>query len=126
MATTGKSLQENEHSCAMFNAAAIRRAAGIYLDGSDPRDPLASPLYGDLQGLPPLAIHVSDNELLRDDALRLAQAARDSAVAVTLQVWPGQPHVWPLFYPFLPEAKRCVSAMADFIGACVARDNATV
>ncbi|TQV81383.1 alpha/beta hydrolase [Exilibacterium tricleocarpae] len=114
MATTGQSLQENESTCAMFTAAAIRRAAGIYVNGGDTREPLASPLYGDLRGLPPLLVYVSDSELLRDDAVRLAKSAVDHGVDVSLRVWPRQPHVWPVFYPLLPEAKRCVAEMAEF------------
>ncbi|MBC9252391.1 hypothetical protein A9179_19130 [Pseudomonas alcaligenes] len=111
---SGASLQANGRSCVMFNAAAIQRAASIYLDGQDGALPLASPLYGELSGLPPLAIHVSDNEALRDDAYRLADRLDAAGGEGQLTVWRGQAHVWPTFYPLLPEADACLRDMVAF------------
>ncbi|MDO8909643.1 MAG: alpha/beta hydrolase [Pseudohongiella sp.] len=112
--TTGASLDANAVTCAMFSGDSIRRAAATYLSGADALDPRASPLYADYAGFPPLLIYVSDSEVLRDDGLRVADKAAAAGVPTQLQVWRGQPHVWPLFVPQLPEASRALKEMADF------------
>lgn len=114
LATTGASLEENSASCAMFTADSIRRAARTYLAGAEAELPLASPLYGDFEGFPPLLILLSQSEALRDDGLRVAQRADRAGVDVQLQVWRDQPHVWPIFYPLLPEASRSIRDLAAF------------
>ncbi|MAZ88550.1 MAG: alpha/beta hydrolase [Cellvibrionaceae bacterium] len=115
LAATGASVMQNESSCAMFYAESIAAGGAIYLAGESTTHPLASPLYGDLSDLPPLWITVSDNEVLRDDSIRLAERVEQQGGEVELSVWKKQPHVWPTFYPFLPEAKVCVRQMADFV-----------
>jgi monoterpene epsilon-lactone hydrolase len=75
--------------------------ARTYLNGADPRSPLAAPLYADLAGLAPLLIQVGACETLLDDALRLAGKAGAADVRVDLQVWPEMIHVWHLFHPEL-------------------------
>ncbi|KJZ64608.1 hypothetical protein VD17_17095 [Pseudomonas fluorescens] len=115
---TGESVEQNSKSCVMFNAASIRRAAAMYLGTENGMSPLASPLYGDFPGFPPISIYVSDNEVLRDDSLRLAQKLDEAAVPVHLSIWKGQPHVWPIFYPVLPEADICLKEMARFANKC--------
>jgi epsilon-lactone hydrolase len=111
---TGASLDANSASCAMFTGEAIRRAAATYLNGTDGADPLASPLYADMNGFPPLRIYVSDNEVLRDDGIRVAESAATSGVETELQIWRGQPHVWPLFVPVLPEANQALEDLSHF------------
>lgn len=111
---TSESLESNTESCVMFSAQGIRRAAAVYLDGADGSSPLASPVYGDFADFPPLLIYASDTEALRDDALRVADVAAKAGVDVDLRVWHGQPHVWPIFYPMLPEAGITIAEMAGF------------
>lgn len=115
LAAAGGSLDTNERSCAMFYGDTIRRAAPIYLGAADARNPLASPLYGDLRGFPPLQIFASTTETLLDDSLRLAERARRDGVSVELHVWKKLPHVWPVFPEFLPEARRALRMAAAFI-----------
>ncbi len=115
LAATGESVSKNESSCAMFYAESIAAGGAVYLAGESSRHPLASPLYGDLSGMPPLWITVSDNEVLRDDSIRLAERVEQLGGEVELSVWKKQPHVWPTFYPLLPEAKVSVGLMADFV-----------
>ncbi len=117
LAATGESVTLNEPTCAMFYTDTIVTGGQIYADGGDTKDPLVSPLYGDLTGLPALWICVSDNEILRDDSLRLAEKLRAQGGDVELLEWVGQPHVWPTFYPFLPESKISVKQMARFAEA---------
>lgn len=111
---TGSSVEANDRRCAMFTADGIRRAAAGYLDGADGAEPKASPMYADFNGFPPLQIYVSSSEVLRDDGMRVAERAAAADVPVSLHVWDNQPHVWPLFLPWLPEARKTVKEMAAF------------
>jgi acetyl esterase/lipase len=119
LAGTGNSRQTNDKRCAMFHGKGVARAAEFYLCGADPRDPLASPLYADLKGLPPLLIHVGADETLLDDSTLLAERARATGVAVELKVWPAVPHVWQMFHPFLPEGRQSLVEAAEFLGRAV-------
>jgi monoterpene epsilon-lactone hydrolase len=115
LAATGGSLDANDRRCVMFYGDTLRRCAPIYLGGADARAPLASPLYANLAGLPPLQIFVSSSETLLDDARRLAEKARADGVSVDLQVWKNLPHVWPIFARQLPEARRALRLTAEFV-----------
>ncbi|WP_051813459.1 alpha/beta hydrolase fold domain-containing protein [Streptomyces sp. NRRL S-340] len=99
---------------ALTRRALQTRAAG-YLAGADPRTPLASPLHADLRGLPPLLIQAGGREILLDDALRLAARAAHADVPVTLQTFPGAPHVFQGFAPAVEEAARALDHVAAFI-----------
>jgi acetyl esterase/lipase len=81
----------------------------------DPKNPLASPLYSDLTGLPPLLIMVGTAEVLLDDSTRLAEKAKDAGVEVELQVAEGMFHVWSFFASVIPEGQQGVEAMGAFI-----------
>ena len=89
--------------------------AGQYLSGQDPGSPLASPAGADLTGLPPLLIQVGDDEVLLDDAIALAQRARDAGVRVELEVWPDMIHVWQMFAGALPQADEAIARIAGFL-----------
>ena len=86
-----------------------------YLGKTDPRDPLASPVFGDYRGLPPLLIQVGEHEMLRDDSLRVAKKARADGLAVKLEVWPGMFHVFHSHEPLLPEAREAIDHIAEFV-----------
>jgi monoterpene epsilon-lactone hydrolase len=86
-----------------------------YLGGQDPREPYVSPLGADLHGLPPMLIHVGDHEVLLDDAVRFGEKARAAGVEAHTVVWPGMMHVFHVFAPFLPEARRANGEIAIFI-----------
>jgi epsilon-lactone hydrolase len=116
LAVTGESARTNARRCAMLEAATLGTSAGWYLGGADPRNPLASPLYADLAGFPPLLIHVGENEVLRDDSTRLAARARSAGVDCQLKIWPAVPHAWQLFQ-VLPEAQKSVDEAAAFLRA---------
>ncbi|GAA6151472.1 SDR family NAD(P)-dependent oxidoreductase [Pseudoteredinibacter isoporae] len=114
LAGTGASLQANTESCAFFTGDMIRNAAEHYVGDDDPLNPFISPLYGELSDLPPLRIYVGNTEVLEDDSLRIFDKAQEAGVDAELRVWNDQPHVWPVFYPFFPEAKQTVAEMAEF------------
>ncbi len=115
LAATGASLDENSDRCAMFAGDTIRRASQFYLGSADPRHPYVSPLYGDFRGLPPLLLHASYDEVLRDDAIRVAQRAQDAGVPVELRLWHRVPHVWQFFAAVLPEAAESLRDTVRFI-----------
>ena len=96
---------------------AVTRMAVAYLGGTDATAPLASPLYADLRALPPLLIHVGDDEVLLDDSVQLAENARAAGVDVTLEVWPQMIHVWHWFFPMLDEGQQAIDRIGDFIRA---------
>ena len=87
----------------------------MYLGETDPRDPLASPVFGDYRGIPPLLIQVGEHEMLRDDSLRVAEKARADGTRVTLEVWPGMFHVFQSHEPLLPEARESIEHVAEFM-----------
>jgi acetyl esterase/lipase len=86
-----------------------------YLGEADPRHPLASPIYADLHGLPPLLIEVGDDEILLDDSRRLAARARADGVDVTLREWPKLFHVFPIFPDLMPEARVADEEISRFV-----------
>ncbi len=93
----------------------LRRFGEWYLDGSDALAPLASPARADLTGLPPLLIHVGDEEVLLDDARLLAERAGADGVEVTLEVWPEMFHVWHVFAGRVPESTAAVEQIGTFL-----------
>jgi epsilon-lactone hydrolase len=114
LAITGNSVQANADGCAMFHEASLYRAAHQYLGDVSPYHPLASPLYANLKGLPPLLVHASDSELLTDDSRRIVAFAKEAGVCAELELYPGQPHVWQLF-SLLPEARDSLQKAANAI-----------
>ncbi len=116
LAATGASLVSNDARDAMFHGDGIRRSTDVYLNGADPRTPLASPLYADLHGLPPLMIHAGSYEVLLDDSTRLAECARKAGTPVEIRIWPVVPHVWQLF-PWIPEATASMDEASRFLAA---------
>ncbi|MDP7301962.1 MAG: alpha/beta hydrolase [Pirellulaceae bacterium] len=84
-----------------------------YLKKTDPRNPLASPVFGDFRGIPPLLIQVGEHEMLRDDSVRVAKKARSDGIPVKLEVWPGMVHVFQI--RGLPESREAIEHMADFM-----------
>ena len=125
LAATGESIRTNAARCAMFNGEDIGPSARYYLGNADPRNPLASPLYADLKGLPPLLIHVGADECLRDDSTRVAEKAKAAGVPVELKIWPVVPHAWQLALQILPEARQSLRETAEFLTRHAAAANST-
>lgn len=86
-----------------------------YVGKNDPCNPYISPLYGDLQGLPPLLITVGDEEGGLDDSVRFADKAQAADVDVRLIIGKGQVHCYPLLPDFLPESKQAMTEIAAFL-----------
>jgi acetyl esterase/lipase len=112
----GASLTDKESVDPVFDAADIQEYAGTYLpDAADAGDPLASPLLGDLRGLPPLLLQVGSHEVLLDDTTRLAARAAAADVEVVLETYPGSAHVFQHSHATEPTAARAVDAAAAFL-----------
>jgi len=93
----------------------IKGMAKAYLNGADPKHPLASPNYADLTGLPPLLIQVGTEEVLLDDSRILDAQARKAGVDSTLEVWEDMIHVFQMFHPLLPEGKQALENCVRFL-----------
>lgn len=114
LALTARSLEANYQSD-YLNRAILDASAVMYLDGHDTREPLASPLYADLRGLPPLLLQVGTAEMLLDDSRRFAARARAAGVDVTLEEYAGMVHVWHFTYLLEPRARQAVAAIGEFV-----------
>src|ERR1700749_2777259 len=109
------SITGNGERDAMFHGPSLANLGNAYLGATgDATNPLVSPLFGDLHGLPPLLFHVAAEEALRDDGLRLAEEARAAGVHVETSVWPVVPHAWQLLAK-LPEARRSIARASEFL-----------
>jgi len=118
---SGESWAFNAKKDLMLDVRKERKSVEIYLNGADPREPLASPYFGDLRGLPPLLIQVGSHELLLSDAKRFAEKAKEAGVQVTLEVWPGMQHEWQFAAKFLPEGRQAIAHIGDFVAGRQAR-----
>src|SRR5271169_1557513 len=115
LALTGASLRVNAIYDPMLSADDPPLFVNDYLAGADPRAPYVSPLYGDPTGLPPTFIQVGSDEVLRDDAVRMADRMRAAGCQVELEIWPRMPHVWHVFVPLIPEARRAIERVGAFV-----------
>jgi acetyl esterase/lipase len=122
---TGHSMTENIRtdpmlgpSLGFFARMPVKLKEVLAMAGSrtSPRNPLVSPLFGNLANLPPTLVQASESEMLLDDARRYVAKARRQGSPVTLQTWPGMVHVWPMFHGILPEGRQALTQVAQFVG----------
>ncbi len=122
LAGTGGSMRTRADADPMIDPSETGATARRYAGDSDLRNPLISPLYADLAGLPPLLIHVGDSEVLLDDATRMADRARGAGVAVELEVWPEAFHVFQMMVELIPEADEAVARAGAWMAERLAAD----
>ena len=92
------------------------REAGLWYAGRrNPAEPMLSPLFADLGGLPPMLIHAGGDEVMLDDSKLLAERASAAGVAVTAKIWPGLWHVFHDATPHVPEANQGIAEIGDFV-----------
>ena len=108
---TGDSVKSKADVDPMVTEEALHRWGGLYLDGADQRDPLASPLYADVSGLGPVLVQVGTAEILMDDSTRFAEMARAQGVDVTIELWDDMPHIWHIFAPMLSEGADAIAKL---------------
>ena len=116
LALAGDSMQEKADVELVLDRDSLAMFAALYAGDEPLTDPLISPLYADLTGLPPLLIQVGTDEILLDDAARFAHKAQAAGVDVTLEVWQGMFHVFHIF-PFFAETAEAVAQIAEFVQA---------
>lgn len=117
----GASFARNARSDVLLPAFRADEMAQMYLAGTDPDDPRVSPLRGGFAGAPPVWLTASDSEILLDDTRRMADALQAQGVDVTCAIEHDLPHVWPLFHAILPEARRTLRSLADWISRLAPR-----
>ncbi len=115
LAFTGSSWATNARRDLVLSRLTLGQMARAYLGDADPRTPLASPRYADLQGLPPLLIQVGGDEALLSDAEIVAQRAEEAGVDVDLEVWDGLYHVWQLGSRLIPEGRRAIEDIGAWL-----------
>ncbi len=120
LAMTGETLKTRADMDPMItDLGGITFMATAYLSGAPGETPLASPLYADLSGLPPLLMQVGDAEVLLSDTTRVAEIAKAAGVDVTLEIDDEMFHVFQAFAPMLPEGQQAVDRIGAFIQAHV-------
>jgi acetyl esterase/lipase len=115
LALTGESYETRAEADPYFTRSQVAGLVAAYLGHADPKNPLASPLYGDLSGLPPIRVHVGDDELLLDDSRRYVERAVAAGVDAELDVWMGMPHGFVTGTREFDAARRALDAVGAFL-----------
>ncbi len=115
LALTGESMKIKVEDDPFISPELGEFSVNLYLRGENPRNPLASPLYADLQGLPPLFIQVGTSEILLDDSVRFAERAKNAGVDVELDIWEEMIHVFAAFAALTPEGQQAIEKIGEFI-----------
>ena len=116
LAMSGATLESKSAVDPLIHKAYLEELAAAFApQGMDRRDPRLSPLYASLEGLPPILIQVGSAETLLDDSVRLAAAAGEADVPVTLEIWPHMIHAWPLWNARLEPGRRALAHAGAFL-----------
>jgi acetyl esterase/lipase len=115
LACSYQSHRLNAHCESMLSPDGLRHLGLRHIGTRNPKDPLLSPAYADLAGLPPLMVHVGTTEILLDDARAIRRNAKRAGVRLHYREWKEMPHVFPLFHRFLPEGRKAIAAMSNFV-----------
>ena len=115
LTVSGASVDANAKKDVWGARALLEGWAPHYLGERDPRDPRVSPVFADLDGLPPLLLLAGEHEALLDDSRRVHERALAKGVTSTLHVGPRMQHDWPLTLPWLDESRNAWSAVAAFV-----------
>nr|WP_197478328.1 alpha/beta hydrolase [Luteibacter rhizovicinus] len=115
LALTGESMVTRAETDPLSTPAQLATMARLYLAAHEPRDPLASPLYGDLTGLPPVCIHVGTDDVLLDDSVRYGERFEQAGGTIQVHVWAGMPHVFPSSIAILTAAGEALDDIGAFL-----------
>ena len=115
LALTGESFDTRAEAEPFFTKSQVAGLVRSYLGNTDPQNPLASPLYGDLSGLPPIRIHVGEDEVLLDDSRRYVERAVIAGVDATLDVWMGMSHGFVTGVANYNAAKQALHSVGIFL-----------
>lgn len=117
---SGESMQSRAMRDPWFRAEDVARIADYYCEPQQRRDPLVSPVFADVGGLPPLYIQVGDDEILLSDSERIAQKITAAGGEISLEIWPEMWHVFQMFVGKMPESGRAIDKIGDFVRTCFA------
>jgi uncharacterized OsmC-like protein len=120
LAVTGRSIETRAAADPMLARDYLLDMAKMYLGQADPKDPLASPVFADLRGLPPLFIQAGTAEVLYDDATRIVEHAMAAELQVSFEPWPDMIHAWHMYASVLPEAREAIEHLGRFVRRRVA------
>lgn len=111
---SGDSVTKNMHLDPILSGSILQKYVNYYIGNHIANDPLISPLFGDLRGLPPIHLQSGQNEILLDDSVRFYEKAQNAGVDVTLKIWDDMFHVFQLF-SFLPETQESMKQISAFV-----------
>jgi acetyl esterase/lipase len=115
LSCSGDSMKTRAGADIMVVPSQVREAADLYRGNTDAKSPLASPVFADPKGLPPLLMQVGDAEVFLSDTTRFAERARAAGVEVTLEIWPEMFHAFQLCSPVLPEGREALERAGRFL-----------
>lgn len=114
---TADSMQRNAERDPVVSKEILQDMAPLYCNGQDAKNPLISPVFADLSGLPPLLLQVGDRDVCEDDSRKIADNARVAGVDVQFDFWPEMIHCWHTYYDTLPEARAAVAKIGSYLRA---------
>jgi monoterpene epsilon-lactone hydrolase len=117
LALTGTSMTERAEADPLLTQDMLSRTAALYLNGQPADMAMTSPLYGNLANLPPVHIHVGEDEVLLDDARRYAHRSKAAGSNVSLNVWQGMAHVFPANVGTLAASEKALDLIGEFLTA---------
>ena len=126
LALTGDSISARAKHDPLLTADALASARNLYLRSTDAHDSRASPLHGEMTNLPPIMLHVGEDEILLDDSRRYANAVRNAGRIVEIHVWQGMVHVFPANVSLLHAARSALDLIGNFLRQQLVADQPTL
>jgi acetyl esterase/lipase len=121
LALTGDSIKARADADPLLTRDALQKAAKLYLGEQYLHNPQASPLYGNLAGLPPVLLHVGEDEILFDDSCRFAERIDSAGGTARIDVWQGMVHVFPSNVELLQAAREALDDIGEFLHSHLGR-----
>ena len=115
LAATGETMSTHANRDPWFKPEDMLVVSNYYCKQDQLRDPLVSPVYGDLSGLPPIYIQVGADEILLSDSTRAAEKVKSAGGEVVIEIWPGMWHVFQLFVRQMPESRAAIAKLGGHI-----------
>ena len=115
LSLSGESVYKNKHAARILRRSKLEILAQLYCGNTDPKNPLVSPLFADLHGLPPVYIQAAELDLIVSDSIRFASAAAKQGVDVRLDVFPEMHHSFQFFAGVIPEADSAIQRVASWL-----------
>jgi monoterpene epsilon-lactone hydrolase len=115
LAMTGESMKTRADADPLSTRSSLATLSRLYLGDQDARDARASPLYGDLGALPPVRMHVGEDDVLLDDTLRYGERFEQAGGTIEVHTWQGMTHVFPSNIALLEAAKEALNDIGDFL-----------